>query len=248
MANLVLDFLRGYSTGQRRESVPSAYQWDQGHVLEVQVPGTVTSCEIQYWKPGMQEALTYTPQAIDTSTTGQSKIIGNFPGEPNDLFKTSSELRIYIAITEPGGSITRYEGYVTIRPRAKPDDYVESDPVNPAVSYIEQAHAYAKNSEAYAKGTMDGAAVESGQDGYQDSSLYYKTLAREAADEASGYKDTASQKADAAAASASAAAAIVTVANNGMVVVDEDDGGKKYAVTFSTHSDHLIAVMTPASQ
>ena len=63
MANLVFDFLHSYETGERRESEPaSAYQYDEGHVLEAVLPEAVTSCEIHYWIRGQEKSEAYSGQ------------------------------------------------------------------------------------------------------------------------------------------------------------------------------------------
>ena len=44
MANIVFDFLHNYETGERREPEPAtAYQYDEGHVLEAVLPEVITS-------------------------------------------------------------------------------------------------------------------------------------------------------------------------------------------------------------
>ena len=70
MANIVLDFLHNYQTGERRESEPAnSYQYDEGHVLEAVLPEVITSCEIHYWIRGMEESVSTVSE--NTEEAGQ---------------------------------------------------------------------------------------------------------------------------------------------------------------------------------
>ena len=141
MANLVFDFLHNYVTGERRASDPAdAYQYDEGHVLEAVVPVAVTSCEIQYWIRGMEKADAYTPTSITQNTDNTYTILGNIP---NSYFETNGDLRVYIVVTDGDASITTYEGYIHIKERQMPEDYVDDDPDNEAVRVIAEAQAAA---------------------------------------------------------------------------------------------------------
>ena len=141
MANIVLDFLHNYQTGERRESEPAtAYQYDEGHVLEAVLPEVITSCEIHYWIRGMEDADAYTPTSITPNSDGSCTVLGNIP---NSYFETNGELRIYIVVTDGTASITTYEGKLHIAQRAMPDDYVDDDPENEAVRVITEARAAA---------------------------------------------------------------------------------------------------------
>ena len=141
MANLTFDFLHNYVTGERRASDPAdAYQYDEGHVLEAVVPVAVTSCEIQYWIRGMEKADAYTPTSITQNTDNTYTILGNIP---NSYFETNGDLRVYIVVTDGDASITTYEGYIHIKERQMPEDYVDDDPDNEAVRVIAEAQAAA---------------------------------------------------------------------------------------------------------
>lgn len=141
MANLTFDFLHNYVTGERRASDPAdAYQYDEGHVLEAVVPVAVASCEIQYWIRGMEKADAYTPTSITQNTDNTYTILGNIP---NSYFETYGDLRVYIVVTDGDASITTYEGYIHIKERQMPEDYVDDDPDNEAVRVITEAQAAA---------------------------------------------------------------------------------------------------------
>jgi len=141
MANIVLDFLHNYQTGERRETEPAnAYQYDEGHVLEAVLPEVITSAEIHYWIRGMEEADAYTPTSITPNSDGSCTVLGNIP---NSYFETNGELRIYIVVTDGTASITTYEGKLHICQRSMPDDYVDDDPENESVRVITEARAAA---------------------------------------------------------------------------------------------------------
>ena len=141
MANIVLDFLHNYQTGERRETEPAnAYQYDEGHVLEAVLPEVITACEIHYWIRGMEEADAYTPTSITPNSDGSCTVLGNIP---NKYFETNGELRIYIVVKDGTASITTYEGKLHICQRSMPDDYVDDDPENEAVRVITEARAAA---------------------------------------------------------------------------------------------------------
>lgn len=113
--------------------------------------------------------------------------------------------------------------------------------------YEDSAKAYAKDSEAFARGTRNNSPVGSTDPAYHDNSKYYKDLAETAKTAAETAASNASASETSAAASAEAAAAIVVVANDGMVVIDEDDSDTEYVVTYKVKNHHLVATMTPAS-
>jgi len=141
MANIVLDFLHNYQTGERRETEPAnSYQYDEGHVLEAVLPEVITACEIHYWIRGMEDADAYTPTSITPNSDGSCTVLGNIP---NSYFETNGELRIYIVVTDGTASITTYEGKLHICQRSMPDDYVDDDPENEAVRVITEARAAA---------------------------------------------------------------------------------------------------------
>lgn len=131
MANIVLDFLRGYSIGDRRESASKTYQYDQGHVVEIQVPSQVTTAELHYWIRGESEAGAYQPTSITAEDDGTYTILGNIP---NTYFERHGDLEVYVVVTDNSASIVEYHGYIPIVNRQVPDDYVDTDPDNSAVS------------------------------------------------------------------------------------------------------------------
>ena len=242
MANIVLDFLHNYQTGERRESEPAnAYPYDEGHVLEAVLPEAITSCELHYWIRGMEEADAYMPESITTNTDSSCTVLGRIP---NKYFETNGELRIYIVINDDNACITTYEGKLNVRQRSKPDDYVDDDPDNEAISYVQQAKAYSEDAEAWAKGTKSGAEVPAGSDQYQNNSKHFAQQAAVSAAQAGIYADGAITAKTAAEDAAVAAAAIVTVATDGTVIVD---GDTKYVVTQKVEGEHLVATLTAAS-
>lgn len=133
MATLTIDFIRGYVLGERRMSVPVAYQWDQGHSVEAKVPAEVTTAEIHYWHPGMVKAEAYEPTSITAEEDGTYTILGNVP---NKYFEQGTNLSVFVVVTDNDASITTYEGRVQIVQREKPEDYVDEDPENSAAKIM----------------------------------------------------------------------------------------------------------------
>lgn len=153
MANITLDFLHNYHTGERRESDPAnAYQYDEGHVLEAVLPEVVTSAEINYWIRGMENADAYAPGSITPNEDGSCTVLGNIP---NKYFETNGELRIYIVVNDDNASITTYEGMLHICQRSMPDDYVDDDPENEATRVLVEARAAAATATAAAETAQD---------------------------------------------------------------------------------------------
>lgn len=149
MANITLDFLHNYHTGERRESDPAyAYQYDEGHVLEAVLPAVVTAVELHYWVRGMEEAEAYAPTSITPNDDNSCTVLGNIP---NKYFETNGELRIYIVVNDASASITTYEGKLNICQRSKPDDYVDDDPDNEATRVLVEAAAAAATATAAAE-------------------------------------------------------------------------------------------------
>ncbi len=241
MATLYLDFLHNYITGERRTASPASYQYDEGHQLSINVPNEVTSAELHYWMRGMEESEAYVPTSITQESDGSYTILGNVP---NSYFESNGDLIVYVVVTDSSAAITSYEGRISITSRSRPDDYVDDDPDNGAVSYVEQSHIYAQTAEAWARGTIDGAAVGSTADQYHNNSKYYSNLAASSASAAETSETNASTSASDAAASASAAAAIVVVANNGTVIVDGDDSDTTYVVTQRVENGRLVTTLT----
>lgn len=145
---ITLDFLRGYQLGTRRESDPVAYQYDEGHTLEVKVPTSVTTAEIQYWIRGMDKAEAYTPGEITAEEDGTYTITGNIP---NSFFEHSGDLRVYVVVTDDSASVVTYEGYVHIVDRQMPEDYVDDDPENEATRVLIEAQEAAATATAAAE-------------------------------------------------------------------------------------------------
>lgn len=152
---ITLDFLHGYRLGDNRESESIAYQYDEGHVLEVKVPGSVTSAEVHYWTRNAQKAEAYAVGSITQEADGTYTITSNIP---NSLFETYGNMRVYIVVTSDSASVVTYEGYIHVTQRAMPDDYVDDDPDNQArrvlVEAQEAANAAAQ-SAADAASTLD---------------------------------------------------------------------------------------------
>ena len=234
--NLTIDFLHHYRPGDVRKSDPIAYQYDLGRILVMNIPSTVNNAEIHYWMNGMDQSQAYIP-IITAADTG-CVITANVP---NVYFEKPGELRIYVVVTDDAQDVTTYEGAVTIRSRPEPDDYVDDNPENDAVSYVQQAKAFSEDAEAWAKGTKAGADVESGTDQYHNNSKYYAQQAQQAAATAETNAETAETAKEDAERAAGAAAAIVEVATNGMVIVDDET---KYVVTHKVKGEHLVATLT----
>jgi len=149
MANLVFDFLHNYHAGERRDSEPAnTYQYDEGHVIEANLPQVITSCEIHYWIRGMEEAEAYIPTSITPNSDGTCTVIGHVP---NEYFRTNGELRVYIVVTDGDASITTYEGRIQVYQRSMPDDYVDDDPENEATRVLTEAREAAATATAAAE-------------------------------------------------------------------------------------------------
>ena len=133
MATLNLDFLRRYVTGDRRDSTPVAYQYDQGHVLEINIPTSVTSAEIHYSQSGMAGADAYEPESIEQESDGTYTITANVP---NSLFENGSNINVYVVVTDDDAAITTYQGRIPVVMRGKPGDYVDDNPDNSAAKIM----------------------------------------------------------------------------------------------------------------
>lgn len=171
MAVLEIDFLHNYVLGQRRESVPIAYQYDEGHEISINVPDQVTSAELHYWIQGVDEAGAYTPASISQEADGSYTIAGNIP---NLYFEHHGDLHVYVAVTDDDTRIINYEGHIIIKQRAIPDDYAGDNPSNGASSVIGQA-------EAWATGQINGEDVDPDADQYENNSKYWAEQAASAA-------------------------------------------------------------------
>ena len=145
MATLTLDFLRNYRLGTYRESEPVAYQYDQGHVLDILVPGAVASAEVQYWTRGMTEAAAYEVGSITQQTGGSYVIECNVP---NEFFDTWGDLRVYLVVTDDSKYVVTYEGRIKVLQREKPEDYVDDNPDNEALRVLTEAREAAQSASA----------------------------------------------------------------------------------------------------
>ena len=204
MSTITMDFRHHYQRGERREAEQVAYQWDLGHVAEIFVPLDATY-NISYCFSDYDKTDDYAVESITAADDGGYKLTAHVP---NKYFERSGELRIYIIGESDDHIITTYEGFLTIRGRLQPDDYVDPDPENGAQSEEAQTHVYAQQSEAWAVGTIDGAPVESTDIQYNNYSKYYAEQASDSATAAAGSASDAHDDAVAAAGSAATAAAI----------------------------------------
>ena len=173
MATITFDFRHYYQKGERRASESMAYQWDLGHVAEIFVPVNATY-EMHYCFGGEPETDDYAVESIAAADDGGYKLTAHIP---NYLFERSGELRIFIVGSADNHILTTYEGYITIRNRIQPEDYVDDDPENGAESIIARAKRYADESEAWATGEVDGTPVESTDPQYHNNAEYYAGLA-----------------------------------------------------------------------
>lgn len=204
MSTITMDFRHHYQRGERREAEQVAYQWDLGHVAEIYVPLDATY-NISYCFSDYDKTDDYAIESITAADDGGYKLTAHVP---NKYFERSGELRVYIIGEADDHIITTYEGFLTIRSRLEPDDYVDPDPENGAQSEEAQTHVYAQQSEAWAVGTIDGAPVESTDIQYNNYSKYYAEQAAGSATAAAGSASDAHDDAVAAAGSAASAAAI----------------------------------------
>lgn len=187
MSTITMDFRHHYQRGERREAEQVAYQWDLGHVAEIFVPLDATY-NISYCFSDYDKTDDYAVESITAADDGGYKLTAHVP---NKYFERSGELRVYIIGEADDHIITTYEGFLTIRSRLEPDDYVDPDPENGAQSEEAQTHVYAQQSEAWAVGTIDGAPVESTDIQYNNYSKYYAEQAEGSATAAAGSAATA---------------------------------------------------------
>ena len=188
MSTITFDFRHHYQRGERREAEQVAYQWDLGHVAEIFVPLDATY-NISYCFSDYDKTDDYAVESITAADDGGYKLTAHVP---NKYFERSGELRVYIIGEADDHIITTYEGFLTIRSRLEPDDYVDPDPENGAQSEEAQTHVYSQQSEAWAVGTIDGAPVESTDPQYHNNSKYYAEQAAGSASDASDYATAAS--------------------------------------------------------
>ena len=188
MSTITMDFRHHYQRGERREAEQVAYQWDLGHVAEIFVPLDATY-NISYCFSDYDKTDDYAVESITAADDGGYKLTAHVP---NKYFERSGELRVYIIGEADDHIITTYEGFITIRSRLEPDDYVDPDPENGAQSEEAQTHVYSQQSEAWAVGTIDGAPVESTDPQYHNNSKYYAEQAAGSAADASDYATAAS--------------------------------------------------------
>lgn len=159
-SNLVFDFRHHYVVGERRASEPSAYQFDQGHLAEIYVPENATSWEIHYAFGDFPLSEGYNVDDVEAADDGGYVITAHVP---NDLFERSGELRVYLMAVEEESIITTYEGYVFIKNRNQPDDYVDDDPDNHATHLLEEAEAAAALAQEAAESIVNYYPTETAQ-------------------------------------------------------------------------------------
>ena len=135
MSTITFDFRHYYQKGERRESDQIAYQWDLGHVAEIYVPVNATY-EIHYCFADFTETDDYEVESIAAAEDGGYKLTAHIP---NELFERSGELKVYVIGADDNHVLTTYEGYITIRGRTKPEDYVDDDPENEATRVLTEA-------------------------------------------------------------------------------------------------------------
>lgn len=235
MSTITFDFRHHYQRGERREAEQVAYQWDLGHVAEIFVPLDATY-NISYCFSDYDKTDDYAVESITAADDGGYKLTAHVP---NKYFERSGELRVYIIGEADDHIITTYEGFLTIRSRLEPDDYVDPDPENGARTDEQQTHVYAQQSEAWAVGTIDGAPVESTDPQYNNYSKYYAQQAEGSASDAAGSATAAAGSATAAAGSATAAAAVQaaveTMMGNYAPIEETSTASRPYKV-----GEHLI--------
>lgn len=179
MSTLTLDFRHNYFKGERRVSNQITYQWDLGHTLEIFVPEN-SGYEIHYYFEGADVTDDY---AVESTTVVAPEDGGGYrltAHVPNIYFERYGDLNLLIVGSNDDHVMTTYEGYIPIRKRVQPEDYVDDDPTNGAETIIARAREYAKESEAWAVGTIDGEAVPS-------TAPQYNNFAKHYAEQASGY-------------------------------------------------------------
>ena len=178
----------------------------------------------------------YAIESITAADDGGYKLTAHVP---NKFFERSGELRVYIIGEADDHIITTYEGFLTIRSRLEPDDYVDPDPENGAQSEEAQTHVYAQQSEAWAVGTIDGAPVESTDPQYENYSKYYAQQAAGSATDASDYATAAAGSAsdahDDAVAAAAVRDAVETMMGTYATVEETTTASRAYKV-----GEHLI--------
>lgn len=208
MSTITFDFRHHYQRGERREAEQVAYQWDLGHVAEIYVPVNA-AYEIHYCFSDFVETDDYAVESTTVAEDGGYKCIAHIP---NIYFERSGELKVFIVGSSDNHIITTYEGFITIRGRIKPEDYVDDDPENGAEDIIARARRYAKESEAWAVGEIDGEPVPSTDPQYENNAEFYAGQASDSATAAAGSATAAADSATEAAGSATSAAGSATAA------------------------------------
>lgn len=235
MSTITMDFRHHYQRGERREAEQVAYQWDLGHVAEIFVPLDATY-NISYCFSDYDKTDDYAVESITAADDGGYKLTAHVP---NKYFERSGELRVYIIGEADDHIITTYEGFLTIRGRLEPDDYVDPDPENGAQSEEAQTHVYSQQSEAWAVGTIDGAPVTSDEPQYENNSKYYSEQAAGSASDASDYATAAAGSAsdahDDAVAAAAVQDAVETMMGTYATVEESSTASRPYKV-----GEHLI--------
>lgn len=235
MSTITFDFRHHYQRGERREAEQVAYQWDLGHVAEIFVPVNA-AYEIHYCFSDFVETDDYAVESTTVAEDGGYKCIAHIP---NFLFERSGELKVFIVGSSDNHIITTYEGFITIRGRIKPEDYVDDDPENGAEDIIARARRYAKESEAWAVGEIDGEPVPSTDPQYENNAEFYAGQASDSATAAAGSASAAAASEASASGSAASAAASRELIENMLgvyaTVEDTTTASKAYKV-----GEHLI--------
>lgn len=203
MSTITMDFRHHYQRGERREAEQVAYQWDLGHVAEIYVPVNA-AYEIHYCFSDFVETDDYAVESTTVADDGGYKCTAHIP---NILFERSGELKVFVVGSSDNHIITTYEGFITIRGRIKPEDYVDDDPENGAEDIIARARRYAKESEAWAVGEIDGEPVPSTDPQYENNAEFYAGQASDSATAAAGSASAAAASETSASGSAASAAA-----------------------------------------
>ena len=199
--NIQLDDGRGY-----------VYQWETGRFIRLV---DFTSCDKVYFSnPESDEAYVVATTSADGVLKAQI---------PNELLQLDKKIKLYCNGLDDGGRYIQLDAVIPLVPRQRPANYVyeptetmtfegvleEVSDMKDDVSQMKsdvnrykndsaKSAANAKSSEdlaeRYAKGTVDGVAVTSGE-GYQDNAKYYKEEVEKVIEEGlSEYNENASDK------------------------------------------------------
>ena len=160
------------------------YQWEIGRAVKLY--GFSACDKVFFASADTEEAYTVTTKAIDG---GFQALI------PNVLLQSDKKIKVYCNGIDETGQYVQLDTVIPVIARQKPGDYVyEEDDIMTFESVLKEvseirdeaesfagtsaqksteAASSAERSERYAKGTVNGVPVESGE-GYQDNAKYYK--------------------------------------------------------------------------